>query len=852
MIDIMDFLLIKIENIKALMKDSSRMLLMSLGLLFLISQENLYSQENTPKIETNTVAPVSTTDPLVQKTDEEAALRQDKEFRYNEALQEGDKLVETREFDKALVKYDYVIRNVPPYRPQFDAAKLGMARIKVMQADDALASKDYAKAKNLMDEAKALAGEDRGVNRAAQKFNQLYQKWEKQKKNVVSKENNPALTPEFKDNLLQVEKLFYEGDRLRETGQYDAAKNRYERVLAIDKYNKAARQKLESLQKIQLDVAKVSRENTRKEAMNQVTEKWSENILAENVIPTRAIEMNTTISNVAKMRKKLDDIIIKEISFNEAPIEDVVAFLTAKSREADPAGEGVNFVLKQPGAIAPSLTAVASKTASATKAPARIPPVTITLSNLNLSEILRFINTTTGLKTQIDDYAIVLLPQSDDATTLVTKTFSIPAGFLTATGASKTGAIDVKKDLTDKGVSFTSEQSKAIFLASTSKLVVKNTQDQLDVIQGLIEAVALKEEPQVEIEARLAEFTDDALKELSFNYIVAVSHSSRNALRRFGVGGVPSEIGAGQVATGNFLGSTGLRDGRNVNNSQFSSANSSVYGGLTQSKLDSLLSLYPFTSSTQNVIYPQTPNAFSASFSLDGNDVGMLIRAIDQITGADVLIAPKVVTRNRTTAKIEIGREMKYPSAYEPPEISNDEFAFNSSSTSPSVRVPIPATPSDFKTENIGISLSVTPTTYPDQRVDIKLDQEIKDFEGFINYGSPIVQGSVGSTGVFNLTDGTLNQPVFNLRKMQTDMTVVNGQTVIMGGFIREDKQVVKDKIPFLGDLPMVGRLFRSDVNKSVKKNLMLMLTARMVNSKGKPFYETHNEQIEVTENTQK
>lgn len=868
MIDIFKFLLIKIKNTKVPMKETSRILLMSLGLLLFSTQGNLSAQENTPKIETNSVSdPNAPSDPLVQKADDEAALRQDQEFRYNEALQEGDKLAESKEFDKAISKYDYVIRNVAPYRPQFDAAKLGLARIKIMQADEALAAKDYQKAKTLVDEAKLLAGNDRGINQAVKTFEKLNDKWNLQRKNVVAKENNPVITPQFKDSLQEVEKLFYEGDRLKETGQYDAARNRYERVLAIDQYNKAARQKLESLQKTQMDFAKTARENSRKEAMNQVTERWSEPVLAESVNPVKGIEMNAVVSNVAKMRKKLDDIIIKEISFNEAPIEDVVSFLTAKSREADPKGEGVNFVLKQPGSIAPNLTTVGSKAAAAPKAPAKIPPVTITLSNLSLNEILRFINTTTGLKTQIDDYAVVLLPQSDDATTLATRTFSIPAGFLNTTGASKTGVIDVKKDLTDKGVSFISEQSKAIFLASTSKLVVKNTQDQLDVIQGLIEAVALKEEPQVEIEARLAEFTDDALKELSFNYILAVSNSTRNALKQFGVGGTPSPLTAGGVASGNFLGATGLRDGRNNADGQFNTATSTSYGGLTQAKLDSLLNLYPFTdgatgtisNTTPGVIYPQTPNAFSASFSLDGNQVGMLLRAIEQLNGADILISPKVITRNRTTAKMEVGRELRYPSAYEPPDISTDEYAFNSNLVTqgttvvilPNVRVPIPATPTDFKTENIGVSLSVTPTTYPDQRVDIKLDQEIKEFEGFINYGSEIVQGQVLGSGVFALTDGTLNQPVFNVRKLQTDMTIVNGQTVVMGGFIREDSQKVKDKIPFLGDLPLVGRLFRSEVDKSIKKNMMLFLTARLVNSKGKPFYETASGEVELSQNTQ-
>ncbi|MES2308659.1 MAG: hypothetical protein V4507_07340, partial [Verrucomicrobiota bacterium] len=356
------------------MKKSTTSLALTVGLLLFIAQDVVHGQDGAPKIETNQV------DVTVTKTDEEAARRQERDFQFNEALQDGDRLTESKEFEKALVKYDFVIRNVPPYRPQFDAAKLGIARIKVMQADEALTAKDYEKAQNLLNEAKSLVPDDMGVNRAVVKFNEIYGKVKSQQKNVLSEENNPAITPQLKENIAQVDKLLYEGDRLKETGQYDSAKNRYERVLAVDKYNKSARIKLAELQKLQMKSAEISHDVSRRDAMNQVIERWSEPVLAENVMANRTIELNTTVSNVAKMRRKLEEIIIKDISFNEAPIEDVVSFLTAKSRESDPTGEGVNFVLKQGGAIAPNLSTVAGKGAPAPKS-SKIPPVTITLSN---------------------------------------------------------------------------------------------------------------------------------------------------------------------------------------------------------------------------------------------------------------------------------------------------------------------------------------------------------------------------------------------------------------------------------------------------------------------------------------
>ena len=70
---------------------------------------------------------------------------------------------------------------------------------------------------------------------------------------------------------------------------------------------------------------------------------------------------------------------------------------------------------------------------------------------------------------------------------------------------------------------------------------------------------------------------------------------------------------------------------------------------------------------------------------------------------------------------------------------------------------------------------------------------------------------------------------------MNTFVTVWDGQTVALGGLIREDVQKVQDKIPFLGDIPLAGRLFRSDVDQKLKKNLVIFVTPRILNPEGQP-----------------
>ncbi len=88
---------------------------------------------------------------------------------------------------------------------------------------------------------------------------------------------------------------------------------------------------------------------------------------------------------------------------------------------------------------------------------------------------------------------------------------------------------------------------------------------------------------------------------------------------------------------------------------------------------------------------------------------------------------------------------------------------------------------------------------------------------------------------VQTLTSNTINQPVFSIREVITFVTVWDGQTVALGGLITEDVQKVQDKVPFLGDIPLAGRLFRSDADQKLKKNLVIFVTPRILDAEGQP-----------------
>jgi general secretion pathway protein D len=138
--------------------------------------------------------------------------------------------------------------------------------------------------------------------------------------------------------------------------------------------------------------------------------------------------------------------------------------------------------------------------------------------------------------------------------------------------------------------------------------------------------------------------------------------------------------------------------------------------------------------------------------------------------------------------------------------------------------------------------------------VQLQMEPEVVEFEGFINYGSPIksvsppsavgnvVGGAVPSPTEVTLTDNVINQPIFAVRKLATNVTVLDGETITLGGLIREDVQKINDKTPILGDLPLVGRLFRSNVDSHIKKNLTIFVTARILDAAGQPVKVSRSE----------
>ena len=114
-------------------------------------------------------------------------------------------------------------------------------------------------------------------------------------------------------------------------------------------------------------------------------------------------------------------------------------------------------------------------------------------------------------------------------------------------------------------------------------------------------------------------------------------------------------------------------------------------------------------------------------------------------------------------------------------------------------------------------------------------DQEVADVRNLLVGSSRTSINAINSgENTLSYYDAPMEQPFFKTRSIETDITIANGATVVMGGLITEERKSMEDKIPYLGDIPWIGRFFRSRSEWSNKRNLLIFVTARLVDPMGR------------------
>jgi general secretion pathway protein D len=669
---------------------------------------------------------------------------------------------------------------------------------------------------------------------------------------------NKMVTPKFAAQKDEVTRLLKEASGFADSGRNELALRRYESVLIIDPYNTAARKGMESLQNSALKYANDSYNETRGRMLWQVEKAWERPPRkSKEGRSTESTGRQQDIRGTDQIIEKLNSIIVDKIDLSDSPISEAVEYLKQKSVSLDPNKKGVNIFLKlnQSGATATPSTAAPGTPSAAPSTPtasASIEPhLTLSLNHVPLYVALDYISKLSNMKIKIDPYAVSIVPLSEPTDVLVTKEYQVPPTFIPPKPLEGGGSLpqpgtagvpdpnkarvaqrmDAKDYLVSQGVEFPVGAS-ANYLASGSKLIVRNTRDNIDVIDSLVDAAMGVAPAQVDIQTKFLEIRQDNLQELGFDWL----------LGPFSVGGGVYGTGGGAQANStaypfgnpmgggaamNSVGGTSLRSG-----SEAISGNS--IDALIAAPNAGFFSANPTAARQAN---QPAPGIFSIAGVFSEPQFQLVIRALNQKKGIDLMSAPKVTTKSGVKATVKIISEFIYPRQYQPPQVPQN---VSNNGIPPTVT---PSFPSDFTKQDLGVTLEAKPTIGPDgYTIDLELNPRVTDFDGFINYGSPI--NSVGYTQTdfisyvpkqVTLTTNTILQPVFSFREVNTFVTVWDGQTIALGGLIREDVQKVQDKVPFLGDVPLAGRLFRSEADQKIKKNLVIFVTPRILDADGQP-----------------
>ena len=737
--------------------------------------------------------------------------RQELLFKANQALENGRKAELANQYPVARQNYLFAAEaygSISRSTITYANSAEGLTRVDFKLYDNALQIGDTGRAKMLIDEVvlynpnnKAALERQTAVNRALANPND------------TSILGNPAVNPAFVKQVNEVQQLFAEAEQFRRTGQWDEAEARLKRILGIDPYNISATKQLKRIDAEKNKYAEVARLETRKERLDQVEQTWYEPITNKDA-STSAQESQPSIVRATNFDI---DQLLKSISlsldFNNATIEEATNFLHIESQQIDPNHKGVNFI------VLPT----ASSTAK---------PISLTLNNVPLGEALRYVCQIANVKFKVQDYAISIVPFSQSTDDIISRTFIVQPSFvappleaggpsdaaLSAQGrrpiavapTATTGAADagdtVRQALEAKGIKFPLGAS-AVYSATTGQLTVQDTADQMELLEELVNA-GQAPTLMVRISAKFVEINQEDLNDLTISS--AFNFNNPLAVGADLIGGA---VGVPTKANGHpLLGPTF--------STSLAGANSFSPNGIDQL-------LVPRSNST---------NLFSAQGIINVYQYNVVIQALAQKKSFDLLSEPFNMTKSGETGTLEAIRVFPYPIAFDPPQLVTQTIttgAVGAVTVPPTPPTVIPATPTDFKRRNIGVRLVSRPQITADNKtIDLSLVPEVTDFEGFINYGSQLNVGN--PDGTFSLLSANLiNQPVFNTRRINTKILVRDGSTVVLGGLIREDLQSINQKVPILGDIPLLGRLFQSKATMSNKRNLIIFVTANIYRNDG-------------------
>jgi len=701
-----------------------------------------------------------------------------------------------------------------------DAAK---ADVVLTEAKALAAAGDAKAAEALLEEYRAAGGRSKAANALAARLDkQISNPYELAIQDI---------SPDYVAQSKIVRDLLTRGRAQYLNGDYDGAAATFKEVEARDANNAEAKLFQTRIAEILRGIHKQNLHKTREQMLTEVDQGWER---------PKVFDVNTDAQIVdagdSSTQRKLSSITIPQVNFSGMELTRVIETLSELSVEYDPERVGVNIVV------------LFNREQSN-------PRVNISLRNLNLDRILQFVTQQVNFAYDVGADAVTVAPSDglDGTSNTITEFFPISratvirlTGFRDS-GGSSGGPVDpfaapsassssgpsasdeveaLQAFFQSAGVNFDLPGASLAF--DGEQLIITQSRRNLERMRVILRNY--NEVKQVEIESKFLEVQQGDLEELGFDWAVkggAVQQYQSNGFPLIDNQGNPVFSYERQGLTNNNRSlSTAFSTGMDLSAVRIDGSN------VASNAAPSLTSVIDLANSATN--------AFTATgWSVAGADVDLAIRALSRQSGSDLMSAPKVTVLSGKRATITVAQELRYPESYGDIEstVSSGGRSNGGTGTGGGGISITAGTPQDFVTRNVGVEMTVTPNVENDDTISLILEPRVTEFEGFVEYGGP----SVALQGDTTVTvPAGFYQPIFSTREITTEVTVYDGATVVMGGLTRDEVKTVNDKVPVLGDIPGLGRLFRSEGESRQKRNLLIFVTANLVSPGGSPARQNY------------
>jgi len=762
-------------------------------------------------------------------------------------------------------------------------ASLVKNRINLAKAEDYREKKDWVKANEFIDAFKLGFHQDKNIQgdtlsygrpglkktegeKAVDKelglADKLTKKIEMDKRNPY-KRDITEFTPSWKDDqavldelLMRAKVQFVNRDLVGATETYRAIETRFSE-------NYEAKEMLKRISKIRQEESYLGYLKTRQEMLEEIEREWERPKVFDRVIEEASDVQDVT----SKIEEKLNLIQVSPPPYFDSPLPDVIMDLQRLAKQND---------LTEPDITKKGILMYAKKPPDEEE----YPKVTITLIPMSLGNAISVITESISWTYEIEPNAIVISKTggSIKGRRLETEEYEITQGTVRRmTGGSGGGGgaaadpfaaggggmagggdgddLKVKAYLEAAGIAF--DESKGHRFAFDGFLIiVTHDRRTLDKIERILARLDKDTSKQVEIETKFLEVQEGALDEISFDW-------------QFGWGDPSYMI---DPATNNPVidsqGNPVFSFSNTMTGNTRTLAQAHSPGASSNSQIVISDSLNPLASMTLPTPAPVLPGFVdigagvsplvqsqnnsiqyaqgAGSMILGGSQAKLLISALKRKQGTDLLSAPRITVVDGEEATITIAQEFIYPIQYEapePPQVNNNGGqGGGGAGGGVTVRS---ATPEfgDVAPEGkqqgfreVGVILFVRPKVEKYNSINLFLKPEVTEFDGFVEYGGP--SAAINDTKTIVQPSGNL-MPIFSTRKVETTVSIFDGATVVIGGLTREEVKTVNDKIPVLGNIPLLGRLFQSSAESYQKRNLLIFVSANIVSRGGSPVRET-------------